>query len=322
MKLPSWQARIVALAVRGVVRRRHWGSEQALAQRARRWFGAPAPYSWFAARGLRRERVRDGGGVVGEWLIPPDPVPGVLLYVHGGGFVSGSAATHRPITATLARLTRRRVFCVEYRLAPEHRLPAAHDDVLAAYEWLLATGVPSHDIAIAGDSAGGNLVLALAVRLREHGRPAPSCIVALSPWTDLAGTGASIHANDNRCAMFRPENIADFASAALGGAPADDPAVSPLYADLSGLPAVLLHVGSTELLLDDARRVHEKILATGGASQIEIYEDVMHCWQMLAPFVPEATASLGAAAAFLSAAERAPAPTSLATSSEPRRASA
>jgi len=223
----------------------------------------------------------------------------VVFYVHGGGFVSCSAGTHRPITAALARATRRRVFSVEYRLAPEHRFPAAHVDVLAAYEWLLATGVSSTEVALAGDSAGGNLVLALAVRLRDERRPAAACVVAFSPWVDLGGTGASIRSNDGRCAMFRPGNIGDFAAAALGSVAADTPAASPMYADLRGLPPVLLHVGSTELLLDDARRTHERIRAGGGTSRMEVYEDVAHCWQMLAPLVPEATASVRDAAAFI-----------------------
>jgi len=297
--MPSWQARIFSLAIRGVVRRRHWGREQALARRARFLFGAPAPIRWLATRGVRREQV-SAASVRGEWLIPGAPLPGVVFYVHGGGFAACSTATHRPITSSLARFTRRRVFSVDYRLAPEHRFPAAHDDVLAAYEWLLTTGVPSSAVALAGESAGGNLVLSLGVRLRDQQLPAPACIVAFSPWTDLAGAGHSVRANDGRCAMFRPENIADFAAATLGGAePADSPAASPVYADLAELPPVLLHVGSTELLLDDARRVHDRIRATGGPSQLEIFDDVPHGWQMLAPLMPEATASLQAAATFI-----------------------
>ena len=296
--MPSWQARVLSLSVRTLVRRRDWGAERSLAARARRLFGAPRPWGWIVIRGLRCDRVC-AGSICGEWLIPLDAGPGVIFYVHGGGFVSCSAATHRPITAALARVTRRRIFSVEYRLAPEHRFPAAQDDVLAAYEWLLTTGVQSSEVALAGDSAGGNLVLALAVRLRDDGRPAPACVVAFSPWTDLGGTGASVRANDGRCAMFRPKNIADFAAAALGPMAADTPAASPVYADLSGLPPVLLHVGSTELLLEDAQRVHERIRCQGGASRMEVYEDVAHGWQMLAPLVPEAMTSVRDAAAFI-----------------------
>jgi epsilon-lactone hydrolase len=297
--MPSWQARVLSLAVRGLVRRRNWGPERTLAKRARRLFGAPRPYAWIMTRGLRHELTRDGN-VRGEWLIPDDPLPGVVFYVHGGGFVSCSAATHRPITTALARLTRRRVFSVEYRLAPEHRFPAAHEDVFAAYRWLVTTPVQSSSrVAVVGDSAGGNLVLALAIRLRNERQPAPACVVAFSPWADLGGTGASVRTNDGRCAMFRSANIAEFATAVLGPVPGDTLAASPVHADLSGLSPVLLQVGSTELLLDDARRVHERIRAAAGTSQIEIYEDVAHGWQMLFPLVPEARTSLRNAAAFI-----------------------
>jgi acetyl esterase/lipase len=219
--------------------------------------------------------------------------------VHGGGYVSCSSATHRTITAALARLTGCRVFSADYRLAPEARFPAAFEDVVALYTWLLTDGAPGEPIAVAGESAGGGLVLSLAVHARETGRPLPACVVAFSPWTDLAGTGTSLRANQGRCAMFHPENIPAFASVYLDGTPADDPRASPLYADLRGLPPVLLQVGSTELLLDDARRVHERMVACGGASRLTVYDDVPHAWQLLVPFVPEARRAVGEAADFL-----------------------
>ena len=296
--MPSWQARFVDRYVRLVIRRRDWGDAPALARRARRLFGVPRAFQRVVLRGLRCERVTEGG-VRGEWLAVPEPGPGVLLYVHGGGYVSCSSATHRSVTTGLARLTGCRVFSADYRRAPEARFPAALDDVLATYRWLLTHGAPGERIAVAGESAGGGLVLALALHARDAGWPAPACVVAFSPWTDLAGTGASVHANDGRCAMFRPENIAAFASAYLDGAPTDDPRASPVYADLRGLPPVLLQVGSTELLLDDSRRVHERIVAGGGASRLTVYEDVVHGWQLLVPFVPEARAAVSEAADFV-----------------------
>jgi len=236
--------------------------------------------------------------VRGEWLVPADPSPGVILYIHGGGFVSCSPATHRPITAAIARRTHRRVFSLAYRLAPEYRFPAATEDARRAYEWLLSSGEQS--IALAGDSAGGNLVLGLALNLRDQKRPEPACVVAFSPWTDLAGTGPSARENDKADAMFRFDNLAEFAAVYLGDSRATAPGASIRYQDLSDLPPVLLHVGSTELLLDDARRVHDGILATGGYSRLEVYSDVPHGWQMLFPFVPEAAASIRDAAAFIS----------------------
>jgi len=285
--------------VRLLLRRRSWGAdEHALARRARRLFGATTLHRTLAGRGVRRDDVQ-AATVRGEWLTPPNAAPGTILYIHGGGYVACSAATHRPITAALARLSGRRVLSVDYRLAPEHRFPAAIDDVAAAYEWLLASGVPAATIAVAGDSAGGGLTLALLLRARDAGWPLPRCAVTFSPWVDLAGTGASRLANDGRCAMFRPENIIGFASAYLRGAEATNPWASPLYGDLHGLPPVLIQVDESELLLDDARRLHERLQAAGGTSRLEIGEGLFHCWQMLDGIVPESRAALRRAADFV-----------------------
>jgi acetyl esterase/lipase len=220
-----------------------------------------------------------------------------VLYAHGGGFVACTPASYRPVTAWLARRTRRRVFAVDYRLAPEHPFPAAPDDVLAAYEWLHATGAAAGGVAVAGDSAGGNLALGLAVRLRDAGRPAPACVVAISAWADLAAPRPDV----DHDALFRRGNFAQFAEAYLAGAPADDPRASPLRAPLGGLPPLLQHVGSTEILLEDARRVHEGVRAAGGESRLAVYEGAPHGWQLMAPLVPEATASLRDAADFVAA---------------------
>jgi acetyl esterase/lipase len=295
--MPSWQARTSNAVIRTIVRRRDWGNVGVVAHRARAVFGAPWPYQWVARHGLDVRRV-GSGRVNGEWLIPRVPARGTILYIHGGGFVSCSAATHRPITASLARRSSVSVFSANYRLAPEASFPAALDDVATTYEWLVreTSGAP---IAIAGDSAGGGLTLSLAVHVRDARLPAPACLVGFSPWTDLAGRGASLRENDGRDPMFRPENIPAFAAEYLGGASPDDPRVSPVYADLRGLPPMLLQVGSTELLLDDSRRVHERVIATGGESHLSIYDGVHHGWQMLTAFVPEARAALGEAAAFI-----------------------
>jgi epsilon-lactone hydrolase len=304
--MPSLRARLFGAYSRAVIRRGRWGrDERALARRARLLFGTPAPLRWLGGRGVRV--VSDGGGVVrGEWIIPTGAPgggaggAGVILYLHGGGYVSCSPATHRPITAALARLANSRVFAPDYRLAPEHPYPAALDDAVAAYRRLLDQGIPPASISIAGDSAGGGLALAVLLRARDEGLPRPAAAVCFSPWTDLAGTTRSARANDGRCAMFRTPNIAEFAAAYLGGASAFDPYASPAHAaDFRGLPPVLLQVGSTELLLDDARAVHEKITAAGGASRLEVYEDLTHCWQMLDSLVPEARAALRSAADFV-----------------------
>jgi epsilon-lactone hydrolase len=296
--MASWQARCLTVAVRVSIRRRRWGDEAALARRARRVFGAPRPLQWLRTRGVRIDPAHDAG-IRGEWIVADRSDEGAVLYIHGGGYVAGSAATHRPITAGLARRARRRVFAMEYRLAPEHRFPAALDDAVAAYRWLLARGVAPPSIALAGDSAGGGLALAVLLRLRDEGLPLPGSAVCFSPWTDLAGTGRSLRSNDGRCAMFRPENIADFARAYLGAASALTPHASPVFGDLCGLPPLLLQVASSELLLDDARRVHEKVRAAGGVSRLDVVDGVFHAWPMLDGLMPEAGVALQQAAAFM-----------------------
>lgn len=297
--MASWQARSVNVLVRTLLRRRSWGDEKQLARRARRLFGTPTPFRRMYTRGITIKQV-DEDGIRGEWLEPRDPLAGAILYMHGGGYVSCSPATHRPVTRTLARLTQRRVFSLDYRLAPENRFPAAIEDVVTAYRWLLEKqSIPPSQIAVAGDSAGGGLALALLIKAREDGLPLPACAVCFSPWTDLTAGGASIKDNDGKCEMFTPENIYDFAAAYLGDASPLEPFASPVYSDFEGLPPLLLHVSSTELLLDDSRRVHATVQHVGGSSRIEIFDGVCHGWQILDGVVPEARKSLEGAASFI-----------------------
>ncbi|MDQ6787714.1 MAG: alpha/beta hydrolase [Acidobacteriota bacterium] len=297
--MPSLQARFFNRAVRLLIKRQRWGrDEKATARRARRLFGSPKPLRWFYTLGLHLQSVNEKG-VRGEWIQMKQSEQSVILYIHGGGFVSCSAETHRPITVALARMTRFRVFSSDYRLAPEHRFPSALDDVFAGYRWLLEQNIPASKISLAGDSAGGGLVLGLLLRLRDAGLPLPACAVCFSPWSDLAGTGDSVRANANLCAMFYAENIHEFAAAYLGKTSTLNPQASPVFADFHDLPPILFQVGSTEILLDDSRRIHKKIQASGGTSELEIYDDVFHCWQMLNGFVPEARTALRQAAEFI-----------------------
>jgi len=200
--MPSWQARGISLAIQLVMRRARWGDGRTLVRRARWLFGAPNPLQWSRTRGVHIRPVAEGV-VRGEWVRAERGDQGVILYLHGGGYVACSAATHRPITAALARLAHRRVFSLDYRLAPEHPFPAALDDAVAAYRWLLRQGVDAGAVALAGDSAGGGLVLATLLRARDEALPLPAAAVCFSPWTDLAGTGESLTTNNGRCAMFR-----------------------------------------------------------------------------------------------------------------------
>ncbi len=295
----SWQLRIADRYVRSFVRRESWGNAAQLARRARRIFGSPRVWAYARSFGLRIGKI-DYGAVRGEWIEPRMPHPGVILYIHGGGYVAGSTSTHRPVTSALSRLTRRRVFSLEYRLAPEHRFPAAFDDALEAYRWIVdQMSGDASQVAVAGDSAGGGLALAILTAARDQGILMPACAVLYSPWTDMEGLIDAPHPNAERCAMFAPSNIDDFARAYLADASRRDPRASPLQSKMHGLPPILFQVGESELLIEDSRRAHAKILAAGGESELEIWPHVFHGWQMLDGLVPEARVALDQSAAFI-----------------------
>ena len=260
------------------------------------------PSAWiirFHSRAVRIELTDQP--MKGEWISPPNFSKGgrVIYYLHGGGYVSGSAKSCRPITATLSRCLTARVFALDYRLTPEHHFPAALEDALAGYRWLVSLGIDPHRMAVAGDSAGGGLALALVMRLRDLGENLPACIVGMSPWTDMTGSGDSIVVNSERDPMFVAEDMERYASLYLGSQSRKDPLASPLHGDFTDLPPLLCHVGETECLLDDARQVHAKMLAAGGSSQLRIFKEVPHVWQFGTPFVPEARESLQEIADFI-----------------------
>src|SRR6476620_1293144 len=211
--MPSIRARILNEIVRLIIKRRDWGkSSSDVARRSRRLFGAPRIAHWWSVRGMNIRKVSEST-VAGEWISNASPdAEGIILYVHGGGFVSCSPATHRPIAAGLARLTRFRVFSVEYRLAPENPYPAALDDVAAAYDYVRREN-PDLEIALAGDSAGGGLALSLMLKLRDRGEILPACAACFSPWTDLTGSGESVQRNEESDRMFYASTIPAFASA-------------------------------------------------------------------------------------------------------------
>ena len=295
MSLPS---RLGCWWVRLYVKRKPPG-EAALVDFTRRRFSTPAWLVWLHSLGVKIEPI--DSPVKGEWLSPPDGPKSdrVVYYFHGGGDISGSAKSCRPITATLARLLKARVFGLDYRLAPEHDFPAGVDDALAGYRWLLSTGIDSQSIAVVGDSAGGGMTLALALRLRDAGEPLPACLVCLSPWTDMTGESDSLTANSERDSMFVAEDIERYANAYLADHSRRDPLASPLFANLAGLPPLLIQVGRDEVLLDDARELHTKALAAGGSSELHIYDDVPHGWHYGAPFLPETREALREAAQFI-----------------------
>jgi acetyl esterase/lipase len=238
----------------------------------------------------------------GEWLTPPTPPRVTVLYLHGGGFYFCSPRSHRAIAFGLATRANASIFSLDYRLAPEHRFPAALDDGVAAYRRLLENGVPGQSIVIAGDSAGGGLALATLLALRDAGDPLPAAAVLFSPWTDLTCSGQSMRTNDGRDPMYHASVFPKAAAQYLGTADARNPYASPVFGDFEGLPPLLIQVGDTELLLDDAARVATKARAAGARVELEIWRNVPHIFQIWTPFMPEARDALAHAAVFIEAA--------------------
>jgi len=239
----------------------------------------------------------------GEWIepVPPDQTARTrcVLYLHGGGYIAMSAVTHRALTSRLATYSAASLFALNYRLAPEHPFPAALEDALAAYRALVANGTAASHIVVAGDYAGGGLALALLVALRDGGDTLPAAAVLFSPWTDLAATGQSIVTNNASDALFFGSWVAQTARHYLGHTPATNPLASPVYADLRGLPPLLIQVSGSEVLLDDSRRVAEHAQLCNVDVTLQIWPDQPHGWQIFAPILPEARAALRDAGAFI-----------------------
>jgi monoterpene epsilon-lactone hydrolase len=271
-----------------IIRRRHlFGEDGADIQtlRARLERSAPRVLSW---SGVRVDPISDGG-VSGEWLVPKDAAADrVLLYVHGGGWCMGSPRTHRALVGGLARGAHVRAFSLGYRLAPEHPYPAGLDDCVVAYEWLLASGIRPDRLVVSGDSAGGNLALALMLRLRDTGRPLPAAAVLLSPITDLALSGASHTTRKALDPYLADADLGPMVAQYVGGADRLGAYLSPHYTDLRGLPPMLIHVGDHEVLLDDAVRLGERAGDAGVEARTVVWPGMMHVFQNLAPFLPEA----------------------------------
>jgi monoterpene epsilon-lactone hydrolase len=231
----------------------------------------------------------DAGGVGAEWVVAAGADSDrVLLYLHGGAYQIGSPATHRSMVARLSGAAGARVLSIDYRLAPEHPFPAAVDDAVAAYRWLLAEGTDPAVIAIGGDSAGGGLALATLVALRNAGEPMPAAAVVLSPWTDLALTGASMQTRAAVDVLIKPAGMAETAEAYLAGQDPRHPYASPLYADLHGLPPVLVHVGDAEVILDDSTRFAARARDHRVDVTLEVWDEMPHVWHAFAGLLPEA----------------------------------
>lgn len=242
----------------------------------------------------------DAGGVPAEWsLAPGSDATRVLMYLHGGGYCSGSITSHRGMVTEIGRAARVRTFALGYRLAPEHPFPAALDDAVAAYEFLLGHGIAPHRIAIGGDSAGGGLTLACMLRLRTLGRPLPACAWLVSPWIDLAMTGASLNDKADVDPLIQKPYLQELATAYLAGADPAEPLASPLHADLRGLPPLLVQVGSAETLLDDAIRIARRAGIADVSVDLQVWPRMIHAWHLWAAQLTDGRRAIASAGTFV-----------------------
>lgn len=227
-------------------------------------------------------------GVRATWIGSPDlSARGTILYLHGGAWCLHFPTVYEQYTSLLSELTGMRVLLPDYRLAPEHFFPAGPDDCLAVYRWLIEQGYSSRPLAVAGDSAGGSLTLVTLMRARDHGLPMPNCAALISPSTDLTMSGPSVRYNAEADPMFSQAAVDLLPGNYCPGRDRTDPVISPLFGNFAGLPPLLFHAGSTEMLLDDSVRAHDRARQAGVAADIEVWVEMPHVFQIF-PWLPEA----------------------------------
>ncbi len=242
----------------------------------------------------------NAGGVTAEWVTAEKASDSrVVLYLHGGGYIIGSPRTHRPLMAELSQASKGRVLGLDYRLAPEHPFPAPVEDSVAAYRWLLKEGYDPARIAVAGDSAGGGLTVAMMVQARYLGLPMPGAAVCISPWVDMEGLGESMETRAAADPMVGKENLLISAKTYLGGSDPRAPLAAPLYADLRGLPPTLIQVGDAEVLLDDSTRLAGIAREAGVEVKMDVWDDMIHVWHLFAPILPEGKQAIAQAGEFI-----------------------
>jgi acetyl esterase/lipase len=297
-KKASWTAELIRLAVGPLLRGGSPASRPGIGATARqemrgyeRWILPPPRRTRTvetAMGGVPTSLVCKAGGVDGRQI----------LFLHGGGYAAGSPALYRHITWRFGEAADARVIVPDFRLAPEHPYPAALDDALAVWRASVSAGADPCRCALVGDSAGGGLALALAMKLRDHGEPLPGAIVAISPWTDLAVTGMSARpgASDP---MLNANELAPIAAQYLAGHDAHTPYASPLYGTPLGLPPTLIQVGSDEILLDDSSRMAQRMRAAGCNVTLEVWPRMPHVWHAFAPLLPEARRAIARVGDFI-----------------------
>ncbi len=224
-----------------------------------------------------------------EWITAPNASEdAVLLFLHGGGYVIGSPDSHRHLVANLSEETGLQGLLVDYRLAPEDPFPAAVEDAISVYAALLTHGFEAEEIVVAGDSAGGGLVIAMMLAIRDANLPLPAAGICLSPWNDLTGTAKSLETNASVDPTVTKESLDFFAGEYLGEEDAQNPYASPLFGDFTGLPPLLIQVGSVEVLLDDAVMLAERAKEAGVSVTLEVWDEMIHVWHRYYPVLQEA----------------------------------
>jgi len=250
-------------------------------------------------RGTRIERI-DNASVRGEWVVPANASAGrFVLYLHGGGFQLGDPASHRELVARLANEAAARALVVDYRLAPEHRYPAALDDCLGALGWLQDNGAEPERIAVCGDSAGGWLALSLVQRCLAEGQAAPACVYCISPLTDATRSGPSYQTVGDADPLLRLDWLATLFPLFAPDHDPSSPELSPLRGDFAGFPPILVQVGEQEVLLDDAVRLEERAVSMGADCRLEIWRNLWHVFQLLGTYLPSARQALREAGQFI-----------------------
>jgi epsilon-lactone hydrolase len=283
------------IALRELIASRPRATE--LAQRRRdidargRQFGLPSD--------VTLEKV-SAGGVPAEWTTTPGADRSrAVLYLHGGGYVIGSLDSHRHLAVDVGRASGARALAIDYRMAPEHPFPAAVQDALAAYRFLLDSGIKPGRICIAGDSAGGGLVVAAMLAIRDAELPQPGCGWCISPWVDLTCTGASMLDNASRDPTVQKAGVMEMAETYLAGADPRSPQASPIYGDLRNLPPLLIQVGSVETLLDDSLSLARVAGLADVHAELQIWPEMIHVWHLFHPMLSAGRRAIAAGGAFV-----------------------